>query len=369
MRPERTAPGDDGVHPPWGTLRTAGVLLGLLAITLVLSMGLGSVRLPLQDDAAIFLYRLTGGMYPANACPVPFTVDGFTDPCSSLLILWNARAAEVLLAILVGSALAVAGGTMQGVFRNPLADPYLLGISSGGGLGAMLNVVGHLGEAQSDIFLPLFAFLGAMSTALLVLAMTRRRPGSRETLLLTGVALAALFGSILTMVLELSPLYDLQALTFWLLGSFGAASWTQVGLAAAATLAGGALLALQGRDLNLLQIGDETARGLGCDVDRVRRRLLLLASFITAVAVAFSGIIAFVGLISPHVVRRLHGPDYRSLLPLAGLFGGLFMLVSDDVADTILGGGGLLPVGVVTAIVGAPFFLWVLFRTRRGTGP
>ncbi len=332
-------------------------------------MGLGSVRLPLADDISIFLYRVTLGAFPANACPAPFTVAGFTDPCSSLLTLWDARAAEVFLAILVGGALSIAGGTMQGVFRNPLADPYLLGISSGGGLGAMLVVVGRVGEAQSDLYLPLFAFLGAMATALLVLAISSRRQGSREILLLTGVALAALFGSVLTLVLELSPAYDLEALTFWLLGSFGAATWTQVGICAAAFLSGGALLAIQGRDLNLLQIGDETARGLGCDVDRVRRRLLLLAAFVTAVAVAFSGIIAFVGLVAPHVVRRLHGPDYRSLLPLTALFGGLFMLVSDDIADSVLGGGALLSVGVVTAFVGAPFFLWVLHRSQREGGP
>ena len=347
--------------------RTAILLGGVLLATLLFSPAVGSVPIPPLDAAGVLLHQVTGGRFPANACPAPLVVQGTTDPCSVVIqIVWQGRIPEILLALLVGAALASAGGTMQGIFRNPLGDPYLLGISSGAALGAALLFVGGVGVTDANVILPFFAFGGAMLVAVVVLVASQSERSTTETLLLTGVALGSLFGAVITLLLSLSPSARILPLTFWILGGFNAASWTQVGIAFTGIAVGIALLSLHGRDLNLLQLGDETARGLGCDVRAVRRRLLLLASFVTAVAVAFSGIIAFVGLVSPHVVRRIQGPDYRNLIPLSALFGATFMLLADDGADSLLGGGGILPVGVITAFIGAPFFLWILYRRRAG---
>ncbi len=347
------------------------LLVGALALCLLLSPLVGSVPVPALDVWGIIVHRATGGLVLAQPCPtLPVYIDGYSDSCSTLtLIVWDNRVPEMLVAALVGGSLGISGATMQGLFRNPLADPYLMGISGGAALGAAAVFLNNLGPTQTELFLPLFAFLGALATAAIVLLAARSPKSSPQTLLLTGVALTAIFISIISLLSSLRPNTEVLPLTFWELGSFGAASWVQFQLILSGLLVGGSVLLLQGRDLNLIQLGDETARGLGSDVDRVRRRLLLLSSLVTAVAVAFVGIIGFVGLISPHVVRRFLGPDYRLLLPLSLLFGAIFMVLADDLATSVLGGGGVLPVGVITAFVGGPFLIWVLYRRRSlGTG-
>lgn len=350
----------------WTRRRALLALFLLLGVCLLLSPFVGSVPIPPADVVGILLQKLSGGLWHGNPCPLPVHVGGQPASCGDIEQgLWKARVPEVILAALVGASLGISGGTLQGVFRNPLADPYLLGISSGAAVGASTVLMFGVGLQQEQVFLPLMAFVGAVATALLVLAASHLKRASVEVLLLTGVALSSLFGSLISLLFVLRSQTLLQV-TFWLLGSLTGATWDQAGLVLGSTLIGGTLLALQGRDLNLLQVGDESARGLGSEVEVVRRRLLLLTSVVTAVAVAFSGIIGFVGLVSPHVVRRLYGPDYRALLPLSAVFGATFLLISDDLADTILGGGFLLPVGVVTAFIGAPFFLWVLYRRRSG---
>jgi iron complex transport system permease protein len=343
------------------------LLLCLLAV-LALSPLVGSVRIPPTDVIGIELHHLTGGAFPGNPCPTPISVAGNPVSCSSMdTILWDNRLPEILLALFVGMGLAVVGGTMQGVFRNPLADPYLFGISSGAALGAAATLfVSQMGFQDATLYLPLFAFLGAMGTGSIVLLASRSIRSSPETLLLTGVAIGTLFGGMISLLTTLRASSEALFITFWFLGSFTGATWVQVGLVFGGVAAGSSLLMLHGRDLNLLQLGDETAAGLGADVKSIRRRLILISSFVTALAVAFCGIVGFVGLISPHVVRRLQGPDYRMLLPAAALFGGLFLVLADDLAGSILGGGGILPVGVITAFVGAPFFLWILNRRLRG---
>jgi iron complex transport system permease protein len=352
------------------SVRKISLLLGLLLLGGALaSAAVGPVPIPLEDVVGMIAQRLLGTAWVPSACPLPLVVAGRSVPCATMAeILWDSRVPEIILAVLVGVALALAGGTMQGVFRNPLGDPYLLGISSGASLGAAAFFLSNLGGPFAPVELPLFAFLGAVGTAGVILVASHSSRATTEVLLLTGVALGSLFGALISLVLSLRPNGTLLPLTFWILGSLSGATWPQVAISFAAILSGGVLLALHGREINLLQLGDETARGLGCRVDSVRRRTLLLASFITAVAVAFSGAIGFVGLVSPHIMRRLQGPDYRYLLGLGGAFGGLFLLVSDDLAVSLLGSGGILPVGVVTSFVGAPFFLWVLYRRHLGQG-
>lgn len=349
-------------------LRMVLLLLGSVGTATILSMALGTVPIPFPDVLSFLLQRIVDPGALGSSCPVPVVVEGQVVPCTILAaILWENRVPEILLALLVGGALAISGGTMQGIFRNPLGDPYLLGISSGAAVGAAAFFVAGYGLQYALVALPLFAFLGAMGSAAVILLASHSGRSTVETLLLTGVALASFFGAVISLVITLRPLSSIP-LTFWTLGYLSNATWGEVALAFGGILAGSLFLALHGRDLNLLQLGDETARGLGCDVERVRRRLLVLSALVTAVAVAFSGAIGFVGLISPHIIRRLRGPDYRYLLPLSTLFGGLFLLLADDLAVTILGGGGELPPGVITSFVGAPFFLWILYRRRRRLG-
>jgi iron complex transport system permease protein len=347
-------------------LRLVLVLLLSLIVAVVLSPLLGSVHIPPGDVAGIIVHHLSGGAYPSDPCPNAISVAGNQVSCSSIdTILWDQRLPEIIMALIVGMGLATVGGTMQGVFRNPLADPYLLGISSGAAFGASMVLI-FTWIKDPDLYLPLFAFAGAMGTAAIILLASRSTRSTPETLLLTGVALGALFGGMISLLEYLRGQQEIALITFWLLGGFGGVSWGEVGLVFAGVAAGGVLLVIHGRDLNLLQLGDETAAGLGAQVSRIRRRLLLLASFVTAMAVAFCGIIGFVGLISPHIIRRLQGPDYRTLLPVSALFGGLFLVLADDLANSVLPPGQILPIGVVTSFVGAPFFIWILnSRLRR----
>lgn len=349
------------VLKPWRSIVLLTVVLG--GITFV-SLFVGSVALPPANVLGLLTHRL--GLGIGQRCPVLLTIAGYPVSCDTQrLILFQALLPSVLLSLLVGAALGLAGGTMQGVFRNPLGDPYLLGISSGAALGAALAFAGGFALADAEVLVPIAAFAGAMGTGALVLLASRSSRATPETLLLTGVALGSFLGSILALVVSLRPTAESLPLTFWILGGFTAATWGQVGLLAAAVLVGGTALTLHGRVLNLLQLGEETALGLGVPVRTMRWRLILLSVLVTAFAVAFSGIIGFVGLIAPHIVRRLQGPNYRTLLPASALVGAIFLVLANDVATSVLGGGGLLPTGVVTSFVGGPFFLYVLYR-RNG---
>jgi iron complex transport system permease protein len=348
---------------PRRRLLVGAALAAGLALLILLSSLLGAVAIPLGLGFQILLHELSGGLLFPAAC----AGSGLSPPeCSArVFIIWQLYFPETLLALLVGAALGLSGGSLQGVFRNPLADPFLLGISSGGTLGAATIYIYRIGLAEADLYLPLFAFLGSVGTGLIILAVARGRYGSVETLLLTGVALANLLSAILALVL----LYNLAGsvqVTLWLLGGLGLASWTVDGIALGTILVLGTLLCLYGRELNLLQLGSDVAQSAGVDAARVRRNVLLLASLVTAMAVAFTGIIGFVGLVSPHVVRRLFGTDYRIVLPGAAAVGALFLLAARD-TSYLLFPGSVLPLGIFTAFAGVPFFLYLLYRQRRSS--
>jgi iron complex transport system permease protein len=270
------------------------------------------------------------------------------------------------LALLVGAALAVSGATLQGVFRNPLADPYLLGLSSGASLGAAALFVLNVGASAANLALPLFAFAGAILTGVVILLAARSPRTTPTTLLLTGVALSSFLSAVLATLLLFNPLGNLQV-SYWLLGGLFGATWDRDGIVLGGLLVGGSLLALYGRELNVLQLGSEVAQSLGVDARRVRNRLLLLASFVTAVGVAFAGIIGFVGLISPHIVRRVFGSDYRFVLPASALVGAAFLALAQDLSQ-LVGLGTEIPVGIPTSFAGFPFFLYLLYRHRRTPG-
>jgi iron complex transport system permease protein len=339
-----------------------GLLISIGGGTVLLSPLIGAYPIPASTVLRILVHQLSGGVWFANPC---------TGATSSIVqchafesIVWQERVPEILLAVVAGGALGISGATLQGVFRNPLADPYLLGLSTGGALGASMVFVFNIGEREANLTLPLFVFLGAMGTGLAILAAARGRFSSIETLLLTGVALNSFLSAILTLLLLYNPTGSLQV-DFWLLGGL-TASWTTDGLAFGVVLVGGTLLVLFGRELNLMQLGNDVAQSMGVDARKVRLELLLLTSVVTAIAVAFTGVIGFVGLVSPHVVRRVAGRDYRIVLPGAVVVGATFLVVARDLSYVILP-SSVLPIGIFTAFAGAPFFLYLLYRRRRST--
>ena len=352
--------------PPSPHRRNLGkiALLAAGAAALALaSVTIGSVSIPASTTFGILLRAATGGAVGFGACA---TGGDPTSPCGIRAeILLDVRLPEILLALLAGACLGLSGGTLQGVFRNPLADPYLLGLSSGGTLGAALVFVFGFDLAIANLVLPLVAFAGAMGTGLVILLAARGRRGSVESLLLTGVALASFLSAALSVVLLYNPIGSEQV-SYWLLGGLLGATWNRDGIVLGGLLIAAGLIVLHGRSLNVLQLGPDVAQSLGVDARAVRWRLLLLASFATALAVAYTGVIGFVGLVSPHVIRRTISTDYRIVLPGAAVVGGLFLLSARDLATLALPTAAL-PVGIFTSFAGAPFFLYLLYRQRQAS--
>lgn len=341
-------------------------LLGLAVVgagLVLFSPLIGPVPIPVSVVESILLHQSFQGLLRGSACGAyPTSVRQCT---IWVEIVWGARMPAIVLALATGAALGLSGGSLQGVFRNPLADPYLLGLSSGAAMGASLLFVFQIDLASAYLVLPVFAFLGGLIPgAVVYLAAGRTR--AVETLVLTGVALAALFSAFLATFLLLNPLGDLEV-SFWLLGGMTGATWGRAGIVVGALMIAGAVVALRARQLNILQLGPDVAHSLGVDGRRVARQLVLTTTLLTATAVAFTGVIGFVGLVSPHIVRRLAGPDYRSVLPLSAAMGAVFLAAAWDVAQVVIP-TVVLPVGIPTSFVGAPFFVYLLYRRRTFTG-
>jgi iron complex transport system permease protein len=279
-------------------------------------------------------------------------------------LLLDLRLPRIALALITGAALSTAGASFQGVFRNPLAEPYLLGVSAGAGLGATVAIVWKPLPAFGIYTLPVLAFIGATLAAFLVyrLATFGAHTGG-ASLLLSGVAVGSTLTAIMSFLMVATE-YDLHTVVVWLMGGFTTATWTKVAITLPVVAAGFTFMMLMSRRMNLLLMGEERARELGVDSQRTRRNLMVVAALTTAAAVAFSGLIGFVGLMVPHIMRLVVGPDHRRLLPASALFGALLLLVADTVARTALAPAEI-PVGIITAATGGPFFLYLL-RTRRG---
>lgn len=279
-------------------------------------------------------------------------------------IVRNLRLPRIALGLLVGAALATAGATYQGVFRNPLADPYLLGVAAGGGLGATIALVYDLGDGKGFLDLvQVFAFIGALASVALTWAMGALgdRSQAATSLILAGVAVASFFAAVQTF-LQQSNTDDIQQIYSWFLGGLNTSGWSEVLQVLPVAAVCLALLALSGRTLDVLAVGDQEATMLGLSVTRTRVMLVVIATLLTASAVAVSGLISFVGLIVPHTVRLLFGSSYRIIVPLSIAVGAGFLVLSDLVARTILSPAEL-PIGVVTAFFGAPFFVLILRTT------
>lgn len=281
-------------------------------------------------------------------------------------IVWNIRVPRILLAFLVGYGLSVVGTTMQGLLKNPMADPYIIGISSGAALGAAMAIVLKLNTTLLGMgMVSICAFIGALLATLLVYQLARvKGKVPVTTLLLAGIAIGQLLTSIMSLLMVIYS-KDVNTIIYWTLGSFSSRSWSHVQVAVIPILAGSLLIYFYAKDLNVLLLGEATAESTGVEVERVKVLLLMVSALMTAFAVSVSGIIGFVGLIVPHIVRILLGPDHRTLIPASGLVGGIFMILADTLARTLIAPTEI-PVGIITAIAGGPFFISLLRKAKRG---
>jgi iron complex transport system permease protein len=327
------------------------VLGALLLIAVIISAAHGPVAIPYADAIRLTLRGL--GMHI-----------GLDLPDSQYAIITQVRIPRILVAMLVGAALAASGATLQGVFRNPLADPAIIGVSVGGSLGAVIAItLGLIG--QSLWFMPLFAFVGSMLAAMGVYGLSLSQGRSQPaTLILAGVAINALLGALISALLLFANRFiEVQAILSWLIGGLRARSWPHLAVIALPIPIALGLMLAHAREINLLLMGEETAQGLGVDVPRTRLILLAVAALATGSAVSVAGPIGFVGLVVPHILRLIIGPDYRVLLPASILGGALFLVLADTLARLILDPVEL-QVGIVTALLGAPFFIFLLIRNR-----
>jgi iron complex transport system permease protein len=273
----------------------------------------------------------------------------------------------MVLGLLAGAMLAVAGGTYQGIFRNPLADPYLLGVAAGAGLGATLAIVNVSNNAAVPTWAPLLAFAGAMVAVTLTWIIGGRSMKSTPaTLILAGVAVSALFTSAQTFLQQQSSTQSIARVYIWLLGSLASASWHSVDIVVPYVIVCSVLCVLAGRALDVMSVGDDEARSLGLSVRSLRLLVVGASSLGTAAIVSVVGLIGFVGIIVPHIVRLLVGTSYRRILPLSVIFGAAFLVLCDTVARTVMAPSEL-PLGVVTAVIGAPVFVVILSVRRMGT--
>ncbi len=327
----------------------AGLVL-LLGAIIVLALAIGSTHIPFSTLWHVLLDKL------------PFVKIEPTWTSSIETIILDIRLPRLLLAGLVGAALAVAGATYQGLFRNPLADPYLIGVAQGAALGAVTGFLLPVSWQAGSI--PLLAFLGAILAVAIVYFIARvGKTLPMTTLILAGVALGAFLAAI-TSYLMIASGDKLHGIISWLLGTFSLTSWGQVTMVLPYIFTGTIIIWLHARPLNVMQLDEEQAQQLGINVEQVKLILLGAATLITAAAVCFCGIIGFVGIIIPHAVRLVWGPDHRFLLPLATFAGAIFLILADTTARTVLAPTEI-PVGIITAFLGAPFFLYLLRQKKR----
>ena len=302
-----------------------------------------------------------------------FTPAGWVDLSGTTeaeqVIVWLVRTPRVLVAALVGASLAIAGVQMQGLFRNALASPDIIGSSAGGALGAVIALVSGL-AMRSIFYLPIFSFAGALIALFLVYAIaTRRGRTPVVTLLLAGVALNALIGAATSFIISMQWVrFEVaQEILFWLMGGLDSRTWNHVWLVLPCVVVGLLVALVYARDLDVLLLGEESALAVGADVERIKRIIITSAALLTGGAVAVSGTIGFVGLVVPHIVRLIIGPKHRILLPAAALTGAAFLILTDIVARTLLRPEEIR-LGIITAVFGAPFFLYLLLRQQKSVG-
>ncbi|PKN05334.1 MAG: iron ABC transporter permease [Deltaproteobacteria bacterium HGW-Deltaproteobacteria-9] len=315
---------------------------------------------------ALSIISLAVGIVPIGLRSVLLSLSDAITGGSSLssqenLIIFSVRLPRIIFAGIIGASLALSGVVFQALLRNPLADPYVLGISGGSALGAIIGIL--IGAGSFYLGVPMLAFLGALTTVFLVFIVSGGSRGALldNSLLLSGVVVNAFFSAAILFFLSIANSMELHSITFWLMGDLSRASIKEISVAAAFLLIVFVLLYRQTLKLNLIAQGEETALQLGVHVERTRQWILIITSLVTAVAVSFAGIIGFVGIMVPHMMRLVFGSDHRLLMPASVLFGASFLVVADTVARVALAPAEL-PVGVITALCGAPYFIFLLKR-------
>lgn len=330
-------------------LKLTGIMGGLSLILVAVfffAITRGSIRISAEE-----FIRILPRLWQAGAAPFS----------PHELIIFQVRFPRILLAAGVGAALAIAGVGFQGLLRNPLADPYIIGTSSGAALGAALSILFRLKGSFLGISpIPLMAFLGALVSMLLVYGISQKDGKiPMDTFLLAGVIVGAFMGALVSFIISVAR-EDLPKIMFWLMGSFsGREDWSYILIMLPYLVIGSLAMYFSSHPLNLMAMGEEAASHKGVDVEKTKIVVILAASLITAAAVSVSGLIGFVGLMIPHVMRILTGPDHRILIPSAGLAGSIFLILADTIARTLFSPAEI-PVGVITALCGAPFFFWLL---------
>jgi len=336
------------------------VLFILLILAFLLNVGLGAVKITPAQTIGILAKKSGLGIF-----------SDFQQQQES--VLWNIRLPRVLIAILIGASLAVSGASMQGLFRNPLADPGLIGISSGASFAAVGTIVAgtkllpHVAAVTSLYTLSVVTFFGAFVTMLVVYRLAHVNGRVMvTTMLLAGIAINALAGALTGFFTYNANDAQLRSITFWTLGSLGGATWTNVTALLPFTLIPVFVLPRLSKTLNALALGENTAMHLGINIESAKRLIIVLTALCVGASVAVAGIIGFVGLVIPHIVRIIAGPDHRNLLPLSALTGAVLLMAADLLCRTAFAPSEV-PIGIVTALVGAPFFLYVLIKERKNT--
>ncbi|PRR81621.1 FecCD family ABC transporter permease [Clostridium vincentii] len=284
------------------------------------------------------------------------------------LIIFMVRMPRIIMASLVGIGLSVVGASFQSLFKNPMADPYVLGISSGAALGAVLAMVLNIPSSGASLsIVTISAFIGAVVTTILVYNIAQVRGRVTTTnLLLAGCAVSFLMSSMISIIMVFNQ-QDVNKIVFWMMGSFNASSWKNICIVAPIILIGTIVIYFYYKDFNLMLTGEDNAKSLGTDTEKIKKIIILLSSMIVAVSVSFSGIIGFVGFLVPHMIRIVFGPNNKALIPLSAIGGATFLLFSDTIARTIAAPAEL-PVGSVTALIGAPYFIYLLIKMKKRSG-
>ncbi|WP_331666801.1 FecCD family ABC transporter permease [Lacrimispora sp.] len=338
------------------------ILLVAVVATVVISVSIGQVSIPFQQSFKILIHQLTGGKIGDDS---ELVNSMFAD------IIWQIRFPRVLLAMIVGAGLALCGVVMQASVQNPLADPYILGISSGGALGATFSIMlgfgagGMLGEFGAAIW----AFIGALNAAALVLVLASiGGKTSSVKLVLAGTVINALCSASSNFIIYFAKNSEgIRSVSFWTMGSLASAEWDTLLLVSAVVIAAIIFFLFQSRVMNTMLMGEDTAITLGVNLNFYRRLYMVISSVVTGVLVSSCGIIGFAGLIIPHIVRSVVGSDHKRLVPAVILFGGLFMMWADIFARTVIPNGEM-PIGIVTSLFGAPVFMYILIRKSYGFG-
>lgn len=330
--------------------RSLGAFLAILAGAIVLSACVGAITFSPIEVLKVVVNHVTGSQH--------FAVPEMADK-----IIWQLHIPRMLLGALVGMSLAMAGAALQGLLLNPLADPYMIGVSSGAAVGAGIAVMLGISGALLGLATPLLAFVFALAAVSAVYILARRSGRvSVLSFILAGVAVGAFMWAALTFIMTVST-RNLETIVFWTMGSLaGVDMWTKVYTLSPFALLGFVFLYAFSRELNIFSLGEESAGYLGIEVESLKKIIIVGVTLITAAAVSVSGTIGFVGLMAPHITRRIVGPDHRVLIPCSALLGAIFMIAADAAARTVMRPSEI-PLGVITALIGAPFFLYLLRKT------